>query len=207
MLPPITNEIVGQAQTRLRALVTATVTEARHVAGLLSAKRNGEKQMGTTLPPPPWCNAPEIPRDLEALYMEIDEAVKEHQPNIKLPTADAQRALEIERGRFRTMTNERAATMRAYYAAQKVLTLDALDQPDTVVFYVGDVEVCRQKRTDIDYPSEVTLATVSLAIAATTGFTGVKPEGNHEIDPAERKRRDEYIADMAARRNRPHPND
>lgn len=58
------------------------------------------------------------------------------------------------------------------------------------LFEVGGVRVAHQNEAADDYPSEVVMATIQLAVGSTVGYEGVPSSST--IDEATRARRNEY---------------
>lgn len=110
----------------------------------------------------------------------------------------------MDRGRQIAERAKRMDDLSRYKTAKKVAVMCALPghpyyQPFGCVdiFYVDDVAVAHQNQVDDDFPSEVVMATIAMAVSCTVGLEGI-PDAQSGIDPADRKRRDEYRARMGA---------
>lgn len=97
---------------------------------------------------------------------------------------------EMERGRSIAERNIRSALLTRYIHSGKVISEPCTAGPIIRFRVYGEI-VTSQDAFDDDYPSETVMATLALAIGATTGFDGI-PAAPATINPEERRRRDEY---------------
>lgn len=105
--------------------------------------------------------------------------------------------LEMERGRIIGERKQRNSDLDRFVLGKKVAINVALpghafyeDKGQVNLFYVEGMCVGRQNIIDDDYPSELVMAKIQLAVSATVGYEGVPSA--QTIDPETRSRRDEY---------------
>lgn len=110
--------------------------------------------------------------------------------------------LEMERGRIIAQRKQRESDLSRLVEGKKVKIMVAMpghayweDRGRVNLFYVDDVQIGHQNEMDDDYPSELIMATIQLAVSATVGYEGVPSATT--IDPDTRARRDEYRLRMA----------
>lgn len=116
-------------------------------------------------------------------------------------TVSERTQLEMERGRVIADRARRESDLNRLVEGKKVKVMVALPghayyEPHGRVnlFYVEKVLVAHQNLQEDDYPNEVVMATIQLAVSATVGYDGV-PSGT-TIDPALRAARDKYRNQM-----------
>lgn len=116
-------------------------------------------------------------------------------------TVSERTQLEMERGRVIADRARRESDLNRLVKGKKVKIMVALPghayyEPNGRVnlFFVEKVLVAHQNLQEDDYPNEVVMATIQLAVSATVGYDGV-PSGT-TIDPALRAARDEYRNQM-----------
>jgi hypothetical protein len=114
---------------------------------------------------------------------------------------DERRQLEMDRGRAIAGRAKRNSDLRRYIKGKKVkLVARATGHPEYAgynrinEFWVADVKIAEQAEHEDDYPSEGVMAVIALSVAATEGTDGIP--SSETIDPAERRRRDEYRRQM-----------
>lgn len=114
----------------------------------------------------------------------------------------------MSRGRVVVARAERLALLERYSRGGKINIMVALPGHEFYenhgrvnLFYVDKVLVAHQNNDEEDYPSEVVMATLALAIGATTGFEGIPATApTHRVSQAAK----DYNAALAAtNRNRP----
>lgn len=119
--------------------------------------------------------------------------------------AQRQRELEMQKGALVAQRAERLDILDRYTRSRKVGVMVALlghalykDTPGSQInlFYVGDVMVFSEDINSDVYPSPALMATLALAIGATSGFDGIPaPAPTHRVSE-EAKR---YNAELRAR--------
>lgn len=110
---------------------------------------------------------------------------------------ETQRQLEMDRGRQIAQRAKRQSDLSRLIEGKKVQVMCAMpghmhyeDHGRVNLFDVAGVRVAHQNEADDDYPSEVVMAMIGIAVAATVGLEGVP--SSTTIDESTRKRRNEY---------------
>lgn len=118
---------------------------------------------------------------------------------------ESRRKQEMERGRIIAGRAKRQSDLSRYIEGKKVKVMVALPghpyyEPHgrVDIFYVDNVEIGHENQDSDEYPSETVMAKIALAVGATVGFDGIP--SSTTIDPATRKRRDEYRARLGRAR-------